>query len=76
MIPLGSCTMKLNATSEMVPVGWPEFSKLHPVRSDRPAQGYVAMNERMESMAGEITGFRHVACSPTLARRANTAGCS
>ncbi|MHC4408410.1 MAG: aminomethyl-transferring glycine dehydrogenase, partial [Planctomycetota bacterium] len=57
MIPLGSCTMKLNATSEMLPVTWEEFGALHPFVPAEQAQGYTEMIERLEGWLAEITGF-------------------
>src|SRR6185295_3893513 len=57
MIPLGSCTMKLNATAEMVPVTWPEFGALHPFAPLEQAQGYAQLINRLETMLAEITGF-------------------
>jgi glycine dehydrogenase len=74
MIPLGSCTMKLNATSEMVPVGWPGFSKLHPFAPIDQAQGYVAMNERMESMLSDITGFAATSLQPNAGSQGEYSG--
>jgi len=61
MIPLGSCTMKLNATAEMVPVTWPEFSKLHPFVPTDQAKGYAELHSRLENWLNDITGF--AACS-------------
>ena len=56
MIPLGSCTMKLNATSEMLPVTWPEFGALHPFVPLEQAQGYVELFTQLEAWLAEITG--------------------
>ena len=50
MIPLGSCTMKLNATSEMIPVSWPEFSNIHPFVPSNQARGYHIMFHELEEM--------------------------
>ncbi len=61
MIPLGSCTMKLNATSEMLPVTWPEFGSLHPFAPVEQAGGYARLFEELEGWLCEITGFE--ACS-------------
>ena len=61
MIPLGSCTMKLNATTEMIPVGWAEFSRLHPFAPREQAQGYAEILKELEGALCEITGFH--ACS-------------
>ena len=57
MIPLGSCTMKLNATAEMFPVTWPEFGKMHPFAPVEQAKGYREMFDRLEAALAEITGF-------------------
>jgi len=64
MIPLGSCTMKLNATTEMVPVTWPEFSKLHPFVPRDQAQGYENIFSDLESYLSEITGLPGVSLQP------------
>ena len=61
MIPLGSCTMKLNATAEMFPVTWPEFGKIHPFAPVEQATGYRQMFDRLEAALAEITGFAAVA---------------
>ena len=71
MIPLGSCTMKLNATSEMLPVTWPEFGAIHPFAPGAGA-GYAALFEQLETWLAEITGFARSRCSRTPARRAST----
>ena len=64
MIPLGSCTMKLNATTEMVPVSWPEFSSLHPFAPINQAKGYKTLIEELESDLAEITGYHSVSLQP------------
>lgn len=64
MIPLGSCTMKLNATAAMVPISWPEFSKLHPFAPADQAQGYAEIIGELESYLSEITGFPSVSLQP------------
>ncbi|MCZ9336909.1 glycine dehydrogenase (aminomethyl-transferring), partial [Streptomyces sp. TRM76130] len=56
MIPLGSCTMKLNATTEMVPVTWPEFGQLHPFAPAEQAQGYLTLIRELEERLAEVTG--------------------
>jgi glycine dehydrogenase len=61
MIPLGSCTMKLNATAEMIPITWPEFSKLHPFAPLDQANGYQELHRRLCGWLNDITGF--AACS-------------
>ena len=58
MIPLGSCTMKLNATAEMFPISWPEFSRMHPFAPNDQTTGYREMCEQLERWLAEITGFR------------------
>jgi len=74
MIPLGSCTMKLNATSEMLPVTWPEFGKLHPFVPAEQAQGYAWMIQDLEKMLGEITGFDAVSLQPNAGSQGEYAG--
>jgi glycine dehydrogenase len=64
MIPLGSCTMKLNATTEMIPVTWPEFGALHPFAPADQAQGYRELFERPRGWLCEITGFAPVSLQP------------
>ncbi|GAM82327.1 hypothetical protein ANO11243_003060 [Dothideomycetidae sp. 11243] len=64
MIPLGSCTMKLNATTEMVPVTWPEFSMIHPFAPESQTQGYRTMITELEADLAEITGFAAVSLQP------------
>jgi glycine dehydrogenase len=64
MIPLGSCTMKLNATTEMVPVSWPEFSSIHPFVPSNQAEGYAIMIKELEDDLAEITGFDAVSLQP------------
>jgi glycine dehydrogenase len=64
MIPLGSCTMKLNATSEMIPVTWPEFGALHPFAPMEQTRGYAKMFADLEAWLAEITGFAAVSLQP------------
>ena len=64
MIPLGSCTMKLNATTEMVPVSWPQFSSIHPFAPIQQAQGYKILIDELEQNLAEITGFAAVSLQP------------
>ena len=64
MIPLGSCTMKLNATAEMLPVMWPEFGGLHPFVPVEQAAGYATLFARLEGWLGEITGFDAISLQP------------
>src|SRR5213076_2486707 len=64
MIPLGSCTMKLNATTEMVPLSWREFNRLHPFAPREQATGYRTLFRHLEDMLAEITGFPKVSLQP------------
>jgi glycine dehydrogenase len=64
MIPLGSCTMKLNATTEMIPVSWPEFSSIHPFVPTDQAAGYATLIKELEKDLAEITGFDAVSLQP------------
>jgi glycine dehydrogenase len=64
MIPLGSCTMKLNATTEMIPITWPEFSNIHPFAPLEQAQGYKALFQDLENYLAQITGFDAVSLQP------------
>jgi glycine dehydrogenase len=64
MIPLGSCTMKLNATAEMLPVMWPEFGGLHPFVPVEQAAGYAKLLSRLERWLAEITGFDAISLQP------------
>ena len=74
MIPLGSCTMKLNATAEMFPISWPEFAKLHPFSPDEQTIGYREMCEQLESWLAEITGFAAVSLQPNAGSQGEYAG--
>jgi glycine dehydrogenase len=74
MIPLGSCTMKLNATTEMIPVTWPEFGQLHPFAPLDQAQGYGELFRRLESWLAEITGFAAVSLQPNAGSQGEYAG--
>ncbi|WED24544.1 aminomethyl-transferring glycine dehydrogenase [Vibrio sp. JC009] len=64
MIPLGSCTMKLNAAAEMIPVSWPEFGALHPFVPKEQASGYTALAESLKTMLCEITGYDAFSLQP------------
>jgi len=64
MIPLGSCTMKLNAASELMPVSWPAFNNIHPFAPDTQAQGYKVVIEELKEWLAEITGFADVSLQP------------
>jgi glycine dehydrogenase len=74
MIPLGSCTMKLNATSEMLPVTWPEFGRLHPFCPPEQAGGYAEMCAQLEKWLAEITGFAGVSLEPNAGSQGEYAG--
>jgi glycine dehydrogenase len=74
MIPLGSCTMKLNATAEMFPISWPEFSKLHPFAPVEQTTGYVEMCKQLENWLAEITGFAAVSLQPNAGSQGEYAG--
>jgi glycine dehydrogenase len=74
MIPLGSCTMKLNATTEMIPVTWPEFGRLHPFAPRDQAAGYAEMFEQLERWLAEITGFAAVSLQPNAGSQGEFAG--
>ncbi len=74
MIPLGSCTMKLNATSEMLPVTWPEFGKLHPFAPSEQTTGYAEMGAQLEEWLAEITGFAGISLEPNAGSQGEYAG--
>ena len=74
MIPLGSCTMKLNATSEMLPVTWPEFGKLHPFAPLSQTQGYQVLFQQLEEWLAEITGFAGISLQPNAGSQGEYAG--
>lgn len=74
MISLGSCTMKLNATSEMIPLTWPEFSNMHPFVPADQAEGYMSMISRLEEWLKEITGFTGVSLQPNSGAQGEYAG--
>ncbi|MDA8780818.1 aminomethyl-transferring glycine dehydrogenase [Gammaproteobacteria bacterium] len=74
MIPLGSCTMKLNATSEMIPVGWEEFSNIHPYAPQDQVAGYKILIEDLEAKLSEITGYAAVSLQPNAGSQGEYAG--
>ncbi|WP_413944053.1 aminomethyl-transferring glycine dehydrogenase [Bdellovibrio sp. HCB-162] len=74
MIPLGSCTMKLNATTELVPVSWPEISKLHPFAPTSQAVGLIEMIHDLEKKLSDITGFAGVSLQPNAGSQGEYAG--
>ncbi len=74
MIPLGSCTMKLNATAEMMPVTWKSFGKLHPFVPLDQAEGYLEMFDELEMMLKQITGFDAISLQPNAGAQGEYAG--
>ncbi|MGI9408104.1 MAG: aminomethyl-transferring glycine dehydrogenase, partial [Hyphomicrobiaceae bacterium] len=74
MIPLGSCTMKLNSSTEMIPVTWREFAQLHPFAPLEQAQGYQQLFEELEQMLCEITGFDAVSLQPNAGSQGEYSG--
>jgi len=74
MIPLGSCTMKLNATSEMIPLSWPEFGSLHPFAPREHAAGYHALFARLEQWLCDITGYDAISLQPNSGAQGEYAG--
>ncbi len=74
MIPLGSCTMKLNATTEMMPLTWPEFGSLHPFAPAEQARGYQALFARLEKWLADITGYDAVSLQPNSGAQGEYAG--
>ncbi|MBR0718356.1 aminomethyl-transferring glycine dehydrogenase [Bradyrhizobium liaoningense] len=74
MIPLGSCTMKLNATTEMMPLTWPEFGSLHPFAPREQAKGYHALFARLENWLCDITGYDAISLQPNSGAQGEYAG--
>jgi glycine dehydrogenase len=74
MIPLGSCTMKLNAATEMAAVSWPEFSRVHPFAPEADVRGYLAMIEQLEAWLAEVTGYDAVSLQPNAGSQGELAG--
>ncbi|MBZ9750982.1 aminomethyl-transferring glycine dehydrogenase [Deinococcus sp. HMF7604] len=74
MIPLGSCTMKLNATTEMIPVTWPEFGQLHPFAPADQTEGYAEMLAELEAWLADITGYDAVSLQPNSGAQGEYAG--
>jgi glycine dehydrogenase len=74
MIPLGSCTMKLNATSEMIPVTWAEFGNIHPFAPKSQTQGYQLLFEQLEEWLAEITGFAGISLQPNAGSQGEYTG--
>lgn len=74
MIPLGSCTMKLNAATEMAAVSWPEFARVHPFAPADDVAGYLVLIEQLESWLAEITGYDAVSLQPNAGSQGELAG--
>jgi glycine dehydrogenase len=74
MIPLGSCTLKLNATTEMEPVSWPEFADLHPFVPADDAAGLIALVEQLEGWLAEVTGYAKVSIQPNAGSQGELSG--
>src|SRR5690606_7906530 len=74
MIPLGSCTMKLNATAEMIPISWPEFCDMHPFAPADQTEGYRLMLKDLEEKLCTLTGFDAVALQPNAGSQGEYAG--
>ena len=74
MIPLGSCTMKLNATAEMMPLTWPEFANLHPFAPEGQAQGYATMIAELAAMLRKITGYDAISFQPNSGAQGEFSG--
>ncbi|MEJ7686791.1 MAG: aminomethyl-transferring glycine dehydrogenase [Variovorax sp.] len=74
MIPLGSCTMKLNATSEMIPVTWPEFANIHPFAPAEQLQGYAQLDAQLRAWLCEATGYAGISLQPNAGSQGEYAG--
>ena len=74
MIPLGSCTMKLNSASEMMPVSWPEFSSIHPLVPKNQTNGYMQLIDELENMLIAITGYSAISLQPNAGSQGEYAG--
>ena len=74
MIPLGSCTMKLNATSEMIPITWPEFANIHPFAPQDQLQGYVELDEQLRAWLCQATGYAGISLQPNAGSQGEYAG--
>ncbi|SVE14542.1 uncharacterized protein METZ01_LOCUS467396, partial [marine metagenome] len=74
MIPLGSCTMKLNAASEMLPVSWPEFSSIHPFAPENQVNGYLQLIQELEEQLAKITGYSKISLQPNAGSQGEYAG--
>ena len=74
MIPLGSCTMKLNATSEMIPITWPEFADIHPFAPAEQRQGYAALDQQLRDWLCQATGYAGISLQPNAGSQGEYAG--
>jgi glycine dehydrogenase len=74
MIPLGSCTMKLNATSEMIPITWPEFANIHPFSPADQREGYALMDEQLRAWLCQATGYSGISLQPNAGSQGEYAG--
>ena len=74
MIPLGSCTMKLNATSEMIPITWPEFAQVHPFAPAEQLVGYAELNEQLTAWLSQATGYAGISLQPNAGSQGEYAG--
>ena len=74
MIPLGSCTMKLNATSEMIPITWPEFANIHPFAPRDQMQGYTELDQQLRAWLCEATGYAGISLQPNAGSQGEYAG--
>ncbi len=74
MIPLGSCTMKLNATTEMEPITWPEFANMHPFAPASQTEGYAELVTQLEAWLAEVTGYDAVSVQPNAGSQGELAG--
>ena len=74
MIPLGSCTMKLNATTEMIPITWPEFAAIHPYAPESQAEGYLGLIDELADLLCRITGYDAVTLQPNAGSQGELAG--
>ena len=74
MIPLGSCTMKLNATSEMIPITWPEFAQVHPFAPAEQLQGYAMLDEQLRAWLCQATGYAGISLQPNAGSQGEYAG--
>jgi glycine dehydrogenase len=74
MIPLGSCTMKLNATSEMIPITWPEFANMHPFAPADQLKGYALLDEQLREWLCQATGYAGISLQPNAGSQGEYAG--